>query len=71
MRPMTEPTSFRFDSVLMNSIDDLKESSGATTRVDVIRRAIALYNVAQAAKCSGGKLVIHTKHNTQREIVLP
>jgi len=68
---MSEPTSFRFDAKLVGQIDDLKESSGAPSRSDVVRRAIALYQVAQAAKCSGGRLIIHTKHNTQREIVLP
>lgn len=63
-------TSFDFDKKLTETIDKLKKDMGATSRSEVLRRAIALLQVANTATRNGAELVIKKKGQTEKHIIL-
>ena len=63
-------TSFDFDKKLTETIDRLKKDMGATSRSEVLRRAIALLQVANTATRNGSELVIKKKGQTEKHIIL-
>ena len=63
-------TSFDFDKKLTATIDKLKKDMGATSRSEVLRRAIALLQVANTATRDGSELVIKKKGQTEKHIIL-
>lgn len=63
-------TSFDFDKKLTETIDKLKKDMGATSRSEVLRRAIALLQVANTATRDGSELVIKKKGQTEKHIIL-
>lgn len=70
-------STFKFDEKLTEVIEELKKNSGATSKSEVIRRAIALMKVAQDAHERGEKIVIRSGGDnaegktSEREIVIP
>lgn len=58
---MSSPTTFKFDEKLTATLEDLKNSTGASSKAEIVRRAIALLKVVQDAKEDGGELVIRTR----------
>ncbi|MDG2510974.1 ribbon-helix-helix domain-containing protein [Stenotrophomonas maltophilia] len=72
---MSSPTTFKFDEKLTATLDELKAATGASTKAEIVRRAIALLKVVQDAKDSGGEVVIRTDDGAhgkkERLIVMP
>lgn len=73
---MSSPTTFVFDERMTQTMEELKKLTGARSKAELVRNAVALFKVAQEAKHAGGKLVIQTtgpqgETVREREIVLP
>jgi hypothetical protein len=65
------PTSFKFDEKTTQLIDRLKESSHASSRTEVIRKALYLLELATKANNSHEKLIIKSEDGkTEKEIVM-
>jgi len=68
-------STFRFDEQLTKTIDDLKNASTASSKAEVVRRAITLLKVVQEATDKGEKLVLvkedeQGKKIKEREIII-
>jgi predicted transcriptional regulator len=71
---MSSPTTFKFDEKLTATLDDLKSSTGASSKAEIVRRAIALFKVVQEATEEGSEVVIRSRgEDAGREklIVMP
>ncbi len=71
---MSSPTTFKFDEKLTKTLDDLKTATGASSKAEIVRRAIALLKVVQEAQEDGGEVVIRTtdgEDTRERVIVMP
>ena len=62
-----------FDDKFDKTLTDLVDSTGATTKADVIRRAVASYSYLKKAQQENkdAKIVVTDKNGTNKEIVLP
>jgi len=62
-----------FDSNFDKTLSDLVETTDATTKADVIRRAVASYSYLkkQQQANKGAKIVITDDDKVKKEIVLP
>lgn len=72
---MSTLTTFKFDEQLTKTLDDLKTSSSASSKAEVVRRAITLLKVVQDAAEKGEKLVLRKedadgKTLKEREIII-
>ncbi len=72
---MSTLTTFKFDEQLTKTLDDLKASSSASSKAEVVRRAITLLKVVQDASDKGEKLVLRQEDATgkaikEREIII-
>jgi len=71
---MSSSTTFKFDEKLSNTLDELKTATGASSKSEIVRRAIALLKVVQDATEEGGEVVIRTtdkdKGKQERIIVM-
>lgn len=63
-------TSFKFDEKTTDLIDELKEKSHASSRTEVIRKALFLLKVASQAQENDTELVIKGKDNSEKVILL-
>ena len=68
---MSTLTTFKFDEQLTKTIEELKNSSSATSKSEIVRRAIALLKVVQNGTAQGQRLVLVDKEQKEREIILP
>lgn len=71
---MNSPSTYRFDKKLTQTVDDLMDMSGAVSRTEVIRHAVALYQIVMVAKKGGNRLILESGKGSsakQREIILP
>lgn len=71
---MSSPTTFKFDEKLTATLEELKAATGASSKAEIVRRAIALLKVVQDAKDDGGELVIRTRDDGishEKVIVMP
>lgn len=68
---MSTLSTFKFDQKLTETIEELKRSTSATSKAEIVRRAIALLKVVQEAKDRGENLVLMREDNTQTRIILP
>ena len=55
---MSSPTTFKFDEKLTATLEDLKNATNASSKAEVVWRAIALMKVVQEAQKSGGEVLI-------------
>lgn len=55
---MMKATSFKFDDKTTSLLDSLKESSHASSRTEVIRKALYLLDIAAKAQRESKQLVI-------------
>ena len=62
-----------FDKKFDQTLSELLESTDATTKADVIRRAVASYSYLkkQQRENKDAKIVITDDKNMQKEVVLP
>jgi hypothetical protein len=71
---MSTLTTFKFDPKLVQTIEDLKNSSSATSKAEIVRRAIALLKVVQEASERGEEVMLvktEGEKTVQTKIVLP
>ena len=73
---MSTLSTFRFDEQLTNTIEELKASTSASSKAEIVRRAIALLKVVQDAQDNGEKLVLRRENENgepirEREIIIP
>jgi predicted transcriptional regulator len=73
---MSTLSTFRFDEQLTKTIDELKNASSASSKAEIVRRAITLLKVVQDATANGEKLVLRREDEEgnaikEREIILP
>jgi hypothetical protein len=71
---MSTLSTFRFDEQLTNTIEELKNTSSASSKAEIVRRAITLLKVVQDAAQNGETLVLRKEGETgtkEREIILP
>ncbi len=52
------------------SIESLKERSGATTLTEVVKRSLALYDMILACSQSGGKIIIQSPDGEKETLKL-
>jgi len=67
-------STFKFDEQLTNTTEELKNSSSATSKSEIVRRAITLLKVVQDANKNGESLILRKMDETgtkEREIILP
>lgn len=71
---MSSLSTFRFDEQLTKTIDQLKTASSASSKAEVVRRAITLLKVVQEAAENGEKIVLQHKDKDgkieEREIII-
>lgn len=71
---MSSPTTFKFDEKLTQTLDELKSATGASSKAEIVRRAIALLKVVQDATKDGGEVVVRPPKGSddrERVIVMP
>jgi len=69
MKPTTR-INFEVTHEMKKIITDVKTLTGATTIVEVFKRAIALYVLVHRESKDGSKLVIHKKDGSNETIIL-
>ena len=72
---MSSPTTFKFDEKLTATLDSLKDATGASSKAEIVRRAIALFKVVQEAQQAGERVILRSPENaegqaTERVVVL-
>jgi hypothetical protein len=72
---MSTLSTFRFDEQLTKTIDELKNASSASSKAEIVRRAITLLKIVQDATSNGEKLVLRREDKDgktvkEREIII-
>lgn len=71
---MSSPTTFKFDEKLTATLEQLKTATGASSKAEIVRRAIALMQIVQQATENDEKLILQRKDDdgktVEREIIL-
>ena len=62
-------TSFNIDEKMDKTLEDLKRHYGASSKAEVLRKAIALLNIAKNAEQPDGSVVIRKKDEDLKVIV--
>lgn len=64
-------TNFRFDEKTTELLDELRRKNNTATKSEVVRKALALLDIASDAKNNGDKILIVNQDGTsQREVLL-
>jgi len=66
----TQLVNFRFDPEAINELDGLQKTVKASSRAEVIRRALTLLKMATDVSDEGGRLYIEDAEGHQKEIVI-
>lgn len=64
-----KPVSFKFDEKTVAMLDELQNESNASSKTEVIRRALYLFKFCLNANKNGDHLILKDKGGEQREIV--
>jgi len=69
-------TTFKFDAALTETLEQIKDKTSASSKAEVVRRAIALLKLVEEANSKGEKIVLRKEDNEghvirEREIVMP
>lgn len=71
---MSSLSTFRFDEQLTKTLDELKNASSASSKAEIVRRAITLLKIVQDATADGGRLVLQKEDKEgnikEREIII-
>ena len=62
-------TTFKFNRQTLDVIEQLKKEFGATSKAEVIRKALALLELARQAKQKGGSVGIINEDGTHHKIL--
>lgn len=65
---MSTLSTFKFDEQLTKTLEDLKDASRASSKSEVVRRAITLLKLVQDASANGEKLVLRREDADGRVI---
>jgi hypothetical protein len=65
----TVQTTFKFSKQTLNVINQLKKDFGASSKAEVIRKALALLELARQAKEKGGEMAVVDGDGTQHKIL--
>lgn len=63
-------TTLDIDDRSRQAIDEIRRSLGASSNVEVIRRALALLREAAKTADDGGQIVLRSAQGTEREVLL-
>ena len=63
-------TSFNIDSKMDKTLEELKQHLGASSKVEVIRKAVALLNVAKDAEQRDGSVVIKNSRGVEMRVIV-
>jgi hypothetical protein len=64
-------TTFKFDARTVAMIEQLKKEFGATTKAEVIRKALALLELARRAREQGGDIAVMDHEGRASRVLLP
>ena len=62
-------TSFNIDEKMGQSLEDLKEHFGASSKAEVLRKAVALLKIAMESEAADGSITIR-KDNVDQKIII-
>ena len=63
-------TTFGFDKKTMSTLDELKEELGASSKAEVLRKAITLLKLAQQVQSKGGHVTLEDADGTKSRLLL-
>jgi hypothetical protein len=63
-------TSFNIDPKMDKTLEELKQHLGASSKAEVIRKAVALLNVAKDAEQADGSVVIKNRRGVEMRVVV-
>ena len=64
--------TIEFDDAFDKTLTDLKDGTDATTKADVIRRAVATYKVLKGETAKDGEIAVTDKNgNIKKSFILP
>jgi hypothetical protein len=61
---------FDFTESAVKSLDIIVERTGAATRAEVIRRALAVFDIITHDLSSGSRLILRDKAGNERELLI-
>lgn len=69
-------TTFKFDAAITETLEQIKDMTSASSKAEVVRRAIALLKIVEDASNKGEKIVLRQENANgtvirEREIVMP
>jgi hypothetical protein len=67
---MAKVTTFSIDEKTEQTLSEIRESIGATSNTEVLRRAVMLMGVASKVIDQNGKLIIQDKDGKNRELLI-
>lgn len=62
-------TTFKFDQRMEEAIAELQKQFGATSKAEIIRKAVALLKVVGDAEKSGGEFIIR-QDDKEKQVIL-
>ena len=62
-------TTFNIDEKMAQSLEDLKEHFGASSKAEVLRKAVALLKIAMESEAADGSITIR-KDNVDQKIII-
>jgi hypothetical protein len=62
-------TTFNIDEKMGQSLDELKEHFGASSKAEVLRKAVALLKIAAESEAADGSITIR-KDDTDQKIII-
>lgn len=63
-------TSFNVDQKLDQTLEELKKHYGATSKAEVLRKAVAFLKVARENEQADGSIVIKTAQNRDMKVLV-
>lgn len=63
-------TTLQMNQRTEDAVEKIKSITGATTKAEVIRKAIALLEAAAKASSENGEIVIRTADGTEQKIIM-
>lgn len=63
-------TTFKFDAKTNKVLEELREHYGASSKAEVLRKAIALLDIAAEAEDQDQQIIVESKDGTQKRQVL-
>ena len=65
----TVQTTFKFNRETLELMENLKREFGATSKAEILRKALALLEIARKAKATDAKMAVIDKDGTTHHIL--